>query len=196
MELILIRHGLPERIENDDGTPADPPLSAEGQRQADRLAAWLADEPIDRLYASPMLRARQTARPLSERKGLELELEPGVVEWDQHSEIYIPIEELKRDFPEQWRAMMRGEIRTGIDLSAFQKLVVESLDRIIADNRGGRVAVVCHGGVINAWSAHVLGLDNPTFFLPDYTSIHRFLAASSGERSVGSLNDVGHLRAL
>ena len=30
LELILIRHGLPERVETEDGTPADPPLSEVG----------------------------------------------------------------------------------------------------------------------------------------------------------------------
>src|SRR5205809_1084762 len=57
MELILIRHGLPERRED----TADPPLSDHGHEQARRVAAWLADEAIDAVYASTMLRARQTA---------------------------------------------------------------------------------------------------------------------------------------
>ncbi len=46
---------------------------------------------------------------------------------------------------------------------------------------------------LNAWSAFVLELKTATFFLPDYTSINRFMAASSGERSVASLNETGHL---
>jgi hypothetical protein len=33
------------------------------------------------------------------------------------------------------------------------------------------------------------------FFLPHYTSVNRFLAARSGERSVVSLNETGHLKA-
>ena len=41
MELILIRHGLPERVETEDGTPADPPLSEVGHEQARRMANWL-----------------------------------------------------------------------------------------------------------------------------------------------------------
>jgi probable phosphoglycerate mutase len=57
------------------------------------------------------------------------------------------------------------------------------------------VAVVCHGGVINAFAGEVLGIREPfLFFDPGYTSISRFLAAKSGERSVLSLNETGHLR--
>ena len=49
MELLLIRHGLPERVVNEDGTPADPPLSAKGRDQAERVARWLEGVSIDRL---------------------------------------------------------------------------------------------------------------------------------------------------
>ena len=59
MELILVRHGLPER--RDD--TSDPPLSATGHEQARRVAAWLAHERIDAVFSSTMLRARQTAEP-------------------------------------------------------------------------------------------------------------------------------------
>jgi probable phosphoglycerate mutase len=54
---------------------------------------------------------------------------------------------------------------------------------------------VCHGGVINSWAGHVLGVREPFFFFdPGYTSVNRFLAAGSGERSVVSLNETAHLR--
>jgi len=39
VELIVIRHALPVRIANADGSPADPPLSETGRQQAARLAA-------------------------------------------------------------------------------------------------------------------------------------------------------------
>ena len=55
--------------------------------------------------------------------------------------------------------------------------------------------MICHGGVINTYAADVLGLGGQMFFAPDYTSINRFMVASSGERSVLTLNDTGHLRS-
>ena len=196
MELLLIRHALPVRIENDDGRPADPPLSAVGRRQAERLAEWLAGEPLDALYASPMRRAVETARPLARASGLELRLEPGVVEFDRDAAVYVPLEELKRADPARWRELVQGGLYAEIDLAAFQRTVLASLEAIIARHPGGRVAVVCHGGVINTWAARTLGIAQPLFFDPTYTSINRFLAAGSGERSVSSLNEAGHLREL
>ena len=196
MELLLIRHALPLRVENSDGTPADPPLAPAGCEQADRLADWLGSEAIDGLYSSPLKRAYQTAVPVSARQGLEIRIEPGVVEFDPDAELYIPLEELKANDYERWKELVQGGFYASIDIGAFQREVVGALERIIAGHLGERVAVVCHGGVINAWTSHVLGIANPLFFDPTYTSVSRFLAAGSGERSVVSLNESAHLRGL
>jgi hypothetical protein len=61
---------------------------------------------------------------------------------------------------------------------------------------GHRIAIVCHGGVINAYLTYILGLSNyqQGFFYPNYTSIHRVAAARSGERSIVTINETSHLR--
>lgn len=196
MEIILVRHALPVRRISADGTPADPPLSELGRAQADALAGWLATERIDRLYASPLRRARETAAPLAERLGLAVELEPRVAEYDRHSDTYVPLEDLRELDYEAWRDFMSRGYPEGMDLEEFRHGVVTACDEIIRSNPGRRVVVVCHGGVINTWAAHVVGLGFKLFFNPGYTSINRFLASSEGVRSVGSLNEVPHLRGL
>lgn len=193
MELILIRHGLPVRQENPTGAPADPPLSSEGRAQAEALASWLATERFDALYASPLLRARQTAEPLARLQGLAIEIEPGVIELDHESERYVPLEELKLEDREAWKALLTADGYRGVNLPAFRRRVVDALEGIAQRHRGGRVAIACHGGVVNAWASHLLQLEKPLFFEPAYTSVSRFLAASSGERSIRSLNETGHL---
>ena len=115
MELLLIRHGLPERLVSEDGTPADPPLSAKGRDQAERVARWLEGVSIDRLYSSPLLRARQTAQPLATLRGLPVEIEAGVREFDADSEFYIPMEELKEHDYEQWKARASGSYAAEAD---------------------------------------------------------------------------------
>ena len=196
MELLLIRHALPVRRELEIGA-ADPELSEDGHAQARHLAEYLAAEaPLDALYASPLNRARQTAVPIAERFGLEIVLEDAVAEWDRHSNEYVPIEELKAAGDPRWQALLRGEW-TAHDESPeqFTERVVAAVERMIADHRGERIAVVCHGGVINTYLGHVLGLGaQQSFFYPNYTSIHRVAAASSGERSVVTVNETAHLR--
>jgi probable phosphoglycerate mutase len=194
VELLVVRHALPVRIANEDGRPADPPLSETGRRQAARLAAWLKDERIDALFASPMRRARETAQPLADARGLAIGLEPGLVELDHRANAYVPMEELKAENREAWLALVRGGLYANIDIAAFRRGVVETFERIVAAHPKQRVAVVCHSGVINAWAAHVLGIEAPIFFDPGYTSLSRFLAASSGERMLASLNEQAHLR--
>ena len=195
MELLLIRHALPERVETTDGSPADPPLSAAGRAQAGRMARWLSAEKIGAIYARPMRRARETADALARAIGVEIEIDPGLVEMDHLSEVYVPLEQLKAEDYPRWQEMVqRGGLYAGVDLDAFRYNVVTSVERAIAANSGGRVAIVCHGGVINAWAGHVLGIRDPFFLDAAYTSISRFLAASTGERSVRSLNETAHLR--
>ena len=192
MELMLIRHGLPEKVINEDGSPANPPLSKTGLEQAQKVADWLVDHEIDRLYSSPMQRAFQTAEPLARLKELEIEIRDGVAEYDRESGHYIPVEQLKELDYERWRRLMDGNVDE-VDFPDFCNGVISTIEEIIAENRGKKVAITCHGGVINVWTAHVIGFEPRMFFNPNYTSINRFMAASSGEKSVITLNEHFHL---
>lgn len=194
MELILVRHAEPVRIVDADG-PADPPLAERGARQAEALAAYLAEEGIGAVWSSPMLRARETAAPLAAALGIDVVVDTELAEWDREATSYIPIEELKAAKDERWVAMVEGNLEgDGIDLDAFRTGVVGAMDHIVTGNPGASVAVVCHGGVINTYLAHILGIDRPLWFEPKYTSIHRVLASRRGDRSLETLNEVAHLR--
>ncbi|MDJ0852424.1 MAG: histidine phosphatase family protein [Myxococcota bacterium] len=194
VELILIRHALPLRVETPDGSPADPPLGAEGREQAERLSRWLARERLDALYTSPLRRARETAAPLEAALGLRAVVEPRVAEFDKDAPVYVPLEELKRTDPERWRALIDSGFYLEGEVDRFRADVVAALDAVIDANPGRRVAVFCHGGVVNAWLSHLLGLERLFLFEPIYTGVSRFLAARSGERSLTSLNEAAHLR--
>jgi probable phosphoglycerate mutase len=90
--------------------------------------------------------------------------------------------------------LVEGGFSEQFDLASFKKTALDSIEKIISENRGKRVAAVCHGGVINVWAAYILGIDTFLFFAPEYTSINRFLASTSGVKSLVSLNETGHLR--
>ena len=195
MQLLLIRHALPVRAESPDGSPVDPGLSEEGFQQARWLAQSLRAEPIEALYTSPMRRARETAQALSAELGLDARVDADLVELDHQSDVYVPLEELKAsDYP-RWQALVQeGGLYADVDLPAFRRQVTRSMERIIAAHPGQHVAVTCHGGVINAWTSHLLGVEELFVFEPEYTGVSRFLAARSGERSLRTLNESGHLR--
>lgn len=197
VDLLLIRHALPIRVEAADG-PADPHLSELGWAQSRALADWLEPEHLDALYTSPMVRARETAIPLAEARRLEARVEEGIAEFDRHADEYVPLEELKAANDPRWRQLVEGGYLedAGLTAAEFQATVVAAIDRIIGDNPGGTVAVVCHGGVINAYLAHVLGIDDLLFFEPTYTGISRLKASSRGHRTLVSVNETAHLRAV
>ena len=193
MELLIVRHALPLRVIVEEGA-ADPRLDELGHRQAEAMAEYLAAEGIDAVWSSPMARARETAQPLLDRTGLELGIDNDLAEWDRDSSSYIPIEELKASNHPMWQAMMAGEWVGASDPVTFQKNVVAAMNRIIDAHPGERVAVVCHGGVIGAYLAHILELPRPGgFFHPEYTSIHRVMASSRGHRTLRSMNELTHL---
>ena len=196
MELLFVRHALPLRVEGFEG-PADPELSEAGQHQARYLAEYLAFERVHAIYASPLRRAVQTAEPVAAKQSIEVTISEGIAEYDREASEYIPIEQLKAEGLPGWQDVLKGEVHSavGVDPVEFRAGVVEAVEQIINAHPGEKVAAVCHGGVINAYMTHILGIPDPSgFFYPNYTSIHRVAAARSGERSVLSLNETCHLR--
>jgi probable phosphoglycerate mutase len=186
MEMLLIRHARPLRAESVDG-PADPGLSDLGRRQADALAAWLVPEEVDAVYTSPLRRSVETAAPLGEALGIPVTPDAALAEYDADSMAYIPIEELRAAGDPRW-------LEVPDDIAGFQSRVVDGIDRLAARHPSQRIGLVCHGGVINVFVSAVLGIGPQMIFLPGYTSISRVLVASTGQRSLESLNETGHLR--
>ena len=198
MDLLLIRHAEPERIAPGSASaPADPVLTERGRDQAERLAGWLENEPIDAVLSSPLRRARETAEIVAARLVLDVELNDGLQEYDARADFYIPVEELRETRDHHWRAMIEGrwEELGGEDPERFQARIVPVVDAIIERFPARRVAAVCHGGVINVYLAALLGLERHLWFEPGYTSINRVAAARTGERSVVTLNETAHLVA-
>jgi probable phosphoglycerate mutase len=200
MDLVLVRHALPVRVVTEGGV-ADPPLSELGHAQAAAAAKWLAEERFDALYSSPLLRARETAAPLASLLGLEIRIEDGIAEYDRQAEAYIPIEEVKRsDDPEiqaHWKALAEDRLEDLIaDAHTFRPRVADAVERLIASHPGERVLAVCHGGVISAALAEIIGIKRTLWFEAGYASIHRIVASRAGIRSIKSINEMGHLRGI
>ncbi len=198
MELVLVRHALPVRIDAtpDDG-PADPGLAARGHEQAQRVLHALMRDQVDALYSSPALRARETAAPLLTALGLPLTIDPGIAEFDAEHSSYVPVEELRAANDPRWQALVRGDLMTAdVDPVAFRNRVVAAVEAIVSRHPGERVALFTHSGTINAYCGHVLGQQRALWFAPDYASVTRLGAARDGRRGVVSLNETAHVRDL
>jgi 2,3-bisphosphoglycerate-dependent phosphoglycerate mutase len=57
------------------------------------------------------------------------------------------------------------------------------------------VAIVCHGGVINAYLSDIISLPGTMWFEPAYTSVSRASAGGSHKQLI-SLNEAPHLPEL
>tara|TARA_B100000408_G_scaffold15974_1_gene10919 strand:- start:834 stop:1424 length:591 start_codon:yes stop_codon:yes gene_type:complete len=195
VELIIIRHALPESDKRDDG-PADPPLSPLGLRQAEATANLLATESVDHVVTSTMQRAIQTGRPLADRLGLTPERLEGLKESDYRRSSYTPVEEMDADH-EVIREFLDDPLSMFADgYEAFRDRITAALDAVVAGNRGRTVAVFCHAMVVGVYLQTLLGLNDPFAVMADYCGITRVAASSTGIRSVRSFNETGHLRDL
>ena len=195
MELIIVRHALPESDKREDG-PADPPLSPLGLRQAEATANLLATEGVDHVVTSTMQRAIQTGRPLADRLGLTPERLEDLKESDHLRSSYTPVEEMDADH-EVIREFLDDPLSMFADgYEAFRDRITTALDAVVADNQGRTVAVFCHAMVVGVYLQTLLDLNDPFAVMADYCGITRVAASSTGIRSVRSFNETGHLRHL
>lgn len=194
MRLILVRHGRPD--EGDLDSPDDPPLNADGWRQARAAANLLAREPVTRIVASPLLRAQQTARPLAERLGLPIDTIEGWAEADRRASRYRSTETLRAEGGEAWRRFLQDPIRyLGAEPDAFRAGVRGALlETASPENRASRIVVFTHGLPINVVLSHALGLTSTTHFLVAYGSVTRLRRRDDGGYGVSSVNETGHHR--
>lgn len=197
MQLLLIRHARPERVELTDGEVADPSLSALGRAQAAAVADELAEEPIDAIYASTAARARETAAPLAAIHDLEVIEREELLEYDFGTSSYIPIEEVAPDDPAlaRWMAWFQP-LEEGSDPDRYRRRVMAATEEIVAGHRSQTVAIVSHGGAINAYLSGLLGMDRAMIFVPEYTSVSRLQVSASGFWTLQTLNEQTHLQRV
>jgi len=195
MRLILVRHGRPD--EGDLDSPNDPPLNADGWRQARAAANLLASESITRIVASPLLRAQQTATPLAERLGLPIDTIEGWAEADRRASRYRSTETLRAEGGEAWGRFLQDPIRyLGAEPEAFRAGVLAALhETASSENRASRVVVFTHGLPINVVLSHALGLTSLTHFLVAYGSVTRLRRRDDGGYGLSSVNETGHHKA-
>jgi probable phosphoglycerate mutase len=192
MRLVLVRHARPD--EESVERPHDPPLRADGRRQADAVAALLAGEGITRIVASPLLRAHQTAEPLAERLRLPIDTLDGWAEADRHLDRYRSTETLRGLGDAEWQRFLADPVRyLGSDPQRFRTDVLGALHALLDGARhDARVAVYTHGLPINVVLSHILKLDRIVHFQPGYGSITRLRALDAEHIGIVSVNESGH----
>jgi probable phosphoglycerate mutase len=164
VRLFLVRHGL--TAANREWRligRRDDPLAAEGERQAEALAAALAGLEPAALVTSPSARATATARPIGRALGLVARPEPRLAEMDfgtwegkTGAEVGAGGEAAQRHL-ERWRADPELAPPGGESLAALRTRVRQVADELAAEGEGPVVAVT-HMGPIKTLLLDALGL--------------------------------------
>jgi broad specificity phosphatase PhoE len=206
LRLVLVRHGrvdfdATDFIETVRGRQWDPPLGAQGREQAGRLARRLAQTPPPaRIWVSPFRRCLETLQPYLDQAGVTLP-KPEVVEdlgevyigtWEgmRFEDIVGEDKELARRFRDQ--DAMFSLAPGGESGEQLRRRVVPAVERGLDGVDEGSVLMVTHGGVINAYLGHVMGITRDMFFLPDNASVNT-VDVQGDRREVWFLNDSRHL---
>ncbi|KQH76257.1 MULTISPECIES: histidine phosphatase family protein [Mycobacterium] len=192
MQLLLVRHALPLRSEHGEG--ADPDLSETGLQQVARLPEALARFPISRVVSSPQRRAIQTAEPLAQARALTIDIEDRLAEYDRDLTSYIPIEQIRTEFPDEWARMAQGHLPSTVDEDAFRARVRGAVDDLVAAaDPDETIAAFSHGGVINVILHEILGTARLLSFPIDYASVTRLLFSRTGQATVATVNATEHV---
>jgi probable phosphoglycerate mutase len=197
--VVAVRHGETDwnaqtRIQGQ----IDIGLNAIGRDQAQRLGRALADAQFDAVYASDLRRAADTARAVAERAGLPLRTEVSLRERAFGDFEGLTWAEVERQHPEASRRWRERDASFGPPggetLSVFYERAVGALAAIAARHRGQHIAIVTHGGVLDALyrAATRIALDAPRTWQLGNASINRVLHGNEGFTMVG-WNDHLHL---
>lgn len=135
-------------------------LTERGVGQVARLAERLQAHRIDRIVSSPMERARQSAIPIADRLGLELQMDDGLLEVDFGAWTGVTFEDIAADTLWQRYHRFRSGIRIpgGEMALEIQTRMVAVTERIRREHPGERVALVSHGDPIRYALAFYAGV--------------------------------------
>jgi len=191
--IVFARHG--QTAPNRDGLVlgrADPELTEEGRRQAERLAEALAGEPVTAILTSPLLRACQTAEAVSAACGLPVTVDDRLVEIDWGTWEGRPAGSLAVADVDRGRA--DGTAPEGESLTSLTARVESfCLDMLETE---GHVVAVSHVSPIKGAAAWALGVDG-TIAWRMFLGLASITRVGQGRTSpvLLSFNETGHLRA-
>ena len=197
--LVLVRHGQStwnreHRIQGQ----LDPPLSDQGQRQAELLGRRLAGRRWAGFYASDLKRAFETATIIGRSIGVAPEAmqslrEVYLGEWEG-----LRTEELAARFPDAWAAWTDEPdwdlVPGGESAALFEARVSSAIEEVLGRHPHGDVLLVTHGGVIQVALHRVLGRGSRGLFpFKVQNASLSLIEKRDGKLVIAGVNDIAHL---
>jgi probable phosphoglycerate mutase len=200
--LILVRHGETDwNVQHKIQGSTDIPLNENGQMQAQRAAARIAQIPIHAIYASDYSRAARTAEIIhSQNPDVSLILDEDLRERGWGDLEGLQWQDIEREYPDEVKGIMSGSIDYAPPGGESKKVVLNRatrfLGRLIRKYPDGVIVVVTHGGVVGLILKDALGIDPGarTPFRVENCALHVIETTDGAFWYVQTLNDMGHLQ--
>lgn len=201
LRLLLVRHGESEtnRARRMQGR-LDSPLTRHGQVQAEAVARRIAAEgPLKALYASPLLRARQTAEAIGKLVALKSVLLDGLMETDIGQAMGMTWAEFEARWPRHASQIRWGMPDAGWPGGETRQQVADRVGKVVhwivaAHSDGGTIVVVSHFGTLRWVLRHLVPATAQA------EPAHRFdncslteVVLGEGDPVIMCANDVAHL---
>src|SRR5712691_3232788 len=213
LRLLAIRHGATAYSqERRYAGSHDVPLSPEGRRQCSALPQALASFHAAAIYASPLVRARESAAPIAADQAIEVTLESDFREMCFGDWEGLTRDEVERRFPEDYKVWCTAPerfARPGSEpLSAVAERVTRAVAELRATHLGETVILVSHGVVTRLIVLAALGLGPERLwsvdaspagiseieYRDDWATVHRVNTVAHLEANADSRSDSGSPR--
>jgi len=179
---------------------ADFTLTDLGIKQALLMADWVAKNyKVDKIFSSPLKRARQTANTLSERTGVEIIFDDNLMEWQNGIIAGMPREEAQIKYPRPEPKYPHTIVYEQESDIQFRMRAETILSKIINEHSmDATIAVFSHGGLINQLFNSFLRLpvtSNNVYLHSGDTGIHEW-RTDGNSRGIIHVNLQKHLENL
>lgn len=200
MKLLVIRHGESEAdlLDVHEGR-ADFALTERGHKQAEAMATYVSDNyNISKIYASTLIRAKQTAQHLSDKIGVSIVFDENLMEFNNGLLAGLPRAVVREKYPEVSDLPIDEAVYGQESQVQFRQRAENVLARILEEaDQDETIAVVSHGGMINQLyrSFFNMPVDCIYFFNTADTGIHIW-SLSDKERRVIKANFDEHTKGI
>lgn len=162
MKIYLIRHGESTGdIEDRYGGDYDDHLSEKGQSQATELAVKLKDKGIEKVFVSPLIRAKETDETVRSILEIESEIVENLRERNQYGILTGMVKsEAKEKYPELVEELknFHNTIKNAESYENFQQRIIAAFENIVMQ-KSSCVAVITHGGPIKVILRKILNTE-------------------------------------
>ena len=168
--IYLMRHGETlYQSRASEGALGNGELTERGREQIAAVALLFRGVPLDRVYASPLARAHETARIVAKEKGLDVLLSNDLREVTPNPEVVakLPTKETLQEvhrFFKTPHASWDEPYLGGETFREVQERGVRVFTSLLSQEDWHTVLVVAHGGINNALLAHVTGVSSGRLF--------------------------------